>query len=82
MNEENVGTNEISETNENTEEYSGMSNGGAMLIGGLITAAGIAGFKKVWADHKAKKEEAKKLVDVEAKDVVVADDSKKKTKNK
>ncbi|MBR5862198.1 MAG: hypothetical protein IKZ08_02615 [Bacteroidales bacterium] len=50
--------NEVDEIIEETEESTGMSNGAAMLIGGLITAAGFAvvgGIKKLWKNHKAKK---------------------------
>lgn len=45
-----------------TEERSGMSTGGAMLLGAVLTAAGIAvgkGIKKLIAVAKAKKEAEK-----------------------
>lgn len=49
--------------NEEAVEHSGMSTGMAMVVGGLITTAVIAGVKKakkLWANHKAKQEQLKR----------------------
>lgn len=50
---------EIEEYEETAEEKTGMGTGLAMLIGGVITAAGIAGWKfakKKYRQFKARKE--------------------------
>lgn len=60
MNENEIMVNEeVMEEPEVIEEKSGMNTGLAMLIGGVVTAAGIAGakmLKKAWVAHKTKKE--------------------------
>lgn len=58
MEENEIMTTEVMEMPEVSEEKSGMNTGLAMLIGGVVTAAGLAGarkIRKVWIAHKAKK---------------------------
>ena len=76
--EENRVNNEVGEDIVEVEitENSGMSNGLAMLIGGCITVAAIAGgkaLKKAIAKRKAKKENSD-VIDVEAKETDVDPD--------
>lgn len=62
-----------------TEERSGMSTGGAMLLGAVLTAAGIAvgkGIKKLIAVAKAKKEAKKSEDDFEVIEEDTEDESK------
>ena len=58
-NEELMTMEEVTEESEGTETRSGMGTGLAMLIGGGLTLAAIAGgkkLKKVWKNHKVKTE--------------------------
>ena len=62
-----------------TEERSGMSTGGAMLLGAVLTAAGIAvgkGIKKLIAVAKAKKEARQAEHDFAVIDVDAENESK------
>lgn len=64
---------ELNEVEFETEQRSGMSTGGAIVLGAVLTAAGIAvgkGIKKLIAVAKAKKEAKKAEHDF----VVPADD--------
>ena len=57
---------EMTELSEEISEDSGLSTGVAMLIGSGLTLAGIAGWKalkKLWAKHKAKKEQTEKPIE-------------------
>lgn len=71
---------ELNEVEEfETEERSGMSTGGAMLLGAVLTAAGIAvgkGIKKLIAVAKAKKEAKKSENDFEVIEEDTEDESK------
>ena len=73
MNENEIIVNEeVMEEPEVIDEKSGMNTGLAMLIGGVVTAAGIAGakmLKRVWTAHKIKKET------LSASDFEVVDDT-------
>lgn len=80
MNYEEV--NELVPVEEAAAESSGMSTGLAMAIGGILTAGAIAGgkkLKKVWDNHKAKKELklAKKAEaqDYDEEDIVESEES-------
>lgn len=62
-----------------TEERSGMSTGGAVLLGAVLTAAGIAvgkGIKKLIAVAKAKKEAKKSEHDFAVIEANPEDESK------
>ncbi len=59
-----------------TEERSGLSTGGAMLIGAVLTAATVAVVKlgkKAWAKYKAHKELRKPDHEIEADDEDITD---------
>lgn len=63
---------EIMEPEETVEEDSGMGFGGGLVLGSLLTLAGIAGFRKlkrIYDERKARKEEAEQSDDSKVIDI-------------